>query len=115
MKLFTVEERKVSLEKELQRVIRIIIDKYNPEKIILFGSLVEGKIHEWSDIDLLIIKKTDKRSIERCIELAGLVKPKIGIDFFIYTPDEFKTLIRERYSFISEIIKKGKVVYEKRD
>jgi uncharacterized protein len=114
MKLVTIEERERSLREELKRIVEVIKVDYAPEKIVLFGSLATDRIHEWSDIDLLVIKRTDKRPIERTMELAGLIKPKIGIDLFVYTPEEYEILLRERYSFILNIIKTGKTVYEKR-
>lgn len=61
MKLFTVERRKKLLEEELSRIVGLLKRDYEPEKIILFGSLAEGDMHEWSDIDLLLIKKTTTR------------------------------------------------------
>ena len=114
MKLETIEERERSLRAELERIVEVIKAEYAPEKIVLFGSLATEHVHEWSDIDLLVIKKTDKRPIERTMELAGLIKPKIGIDLFIYTPEEYELLLKERYSFILNILKTGKTVYEKR-
>jgi len=114
MKLVTIEERERSLRAELERIVQVIRERYAPEKIILFGSLATEHVHEWSDIDLLVIKRTDKRPIERTMELAGLIKPRIGIDLFIYTPDEYDLLLKERYSFILNILKTGKTVYEKR-
>jgi predicted nucleotidyltransferase len=113
MKLFTIAERKNLLEEEIHRIVEIIKKDYEPDRIILFGSLAEGKIHEWSDIDLLIIKRTSKRPIERCLEVCRLIKPKIGIDLFIYTPEEYEILINERFSFLVNILKMGKVLYEK--
>ena len=53
-----VSQMKEALEKELHRIVATLIEKYKPEKIILFGSLATSKIHEWSDIDILIIKET---------------------------------------------------------
>src|SRR4030042_2984056 len=82
MKLFTVEQRKRLLEEELRRIIEVLKRDYDPDKIILFGSLAEGDIHEWSDIDLFIVKKTTKRPIDRILEVSRLIKPKIGIDLF---------------------------------
>ena len=79
MKLFTITERKRLLEEELNRIVEVIKRDYEPEKIILFGSLADGNVHEWSDIDLLILKKTTKRPIERCLEACRLIKPRIGI------------------------------------
>jgi len=115
MKLFTIEQRKKLLEEELSRVMELLKRDYEPERIILFGSLAEGDMHEWSDIDLLIVKKTAKRPLERILEASHLIKPTIGIDLFVYTPEEFDTLVREKFSFLTAIARKGKVLYEKRD
>lgn len=114
MKLFTVEERENSLREELDRIIEVIRTEYRPEKVILFGSLADGTLHEWSDIDLLIIKETDNRPIDRTVEVAKMIRPKVGIDLFIYTPKELDILVKEKYSFLLNILKTGKTVYEKR-
>ena len=114
MKLGTIQDRQKSLNEELGRIITVIQREYDPEKIVLFGSLVSETIHEWSDIDLLVIKKTDKRPIERIMELTHLIRPRVGIDLFIYTPEEIEFLLKERYPFLLNILKTGKTVYEKR-
>lgn len=115
MKLFTLEQREKLLNDELRRVIDVIKKEYDPERIILFGSMALKKVHEWSDIDLLIIKKTSKRLIERTLEVGRLVQPKVGIDLFIYTPEEYDLLLKERSSFLLSVLKTGETVYEKRD
>lgn len=115
MKLYTIEQRKKLLEEELKRILNVLKEEYKPEKVILFGSLADGNIHEWSDIDLLIIKKTEKRPIERILEICQLAKLKVGIDLFVYTPEEFNMLIKEGASFITTVVKEGEVLYEKRD
>ena len=112
MKLKTDKDREKILKIELERIVKIIIKDYKPEKIILFGSLVHGEIHKWSDIDLLVIKKTNKRPIERCIDIAKLIHPKLGIDIFVYTPEEYEILLKERFTLLLEIQKKGKIIYE---
>lgn len=114
MHLFTIPERKKALEEELDRITEVIKRDYQPEKIILFGSLASGKVHEWSDIDLLIVKKTAKRPVERCLEVCRLVGPKVGIDLFVYTPEEYETLLKERFSLLLKIVNTGKTLYEKR-
>ena len=102
------------MQDELQRILEVIEKEYRPEKIVLFGSLAEGGVHEWSDIDLLIVKETPKRPIERTLELFKLIRPKVGVDLFIYTPDEYEMLLKEKFSFLLTILKTGKTVYEKR-
>jgi uncharacterized protein len=115
MKLFTPEEREKLLQEELDRVLKIIKEEYDPEKIILFGSLVTREVHEGGDIDLLIVKKTLKRPIDRSLELGRLIRPRVGIDIFIYTPEEFETLQEENFSFFRSVLKSGEILYEKRN
>jgi predicted nucleotidyltransferase len=115
MKIFTIEQRKKLLEEELSRIVEALRKDYEPERVILFGSLVESDMHEWSDIDLLIVKKTAKRPIDRILEVSRLIKPRIGIDLFVYTPEEFEALVQEKFSFLTGIVEKGKVLYEKRN
>ena len=113
--LMTADQRSEILRNELKRIVSIIKKEYNPKKIILFGSLANGKIHQWSDIDMLIVKDTDKRPVDRCIELCKLIHPNVGVDLFIYTPAEYEWLLQEIFSLLVNILKEGKVLYEKRD
>jgi len=115
VKLLNVNERKKILKSELNRIVNIIKREYKPDRIILFGSLANGKVHEWSDIDLLIVKDTEKRPVDRCIEICKLVHPNVGIDLFVYTPTEYEGLLEEKFSLLMNILKEGKVLYEKRN
>lgn len=109
----TIEERKHILNEEIKRIAELVIREYSPEKIILFGSLVAGNLHEWSDIDLVIIKSTTKRFIDRLHDIHLLVKPKVGVNFIVYTPQEVQKMIKEdRYFLVKEILAKGRVLYE---
>lgn len=108
----TVANRQAQLEKALQGMVAILVKEYQPEKIILFGSLATGEVREGSDVDLVIIKDTPKRPIDRQVEVYGLIKPDIGLDLFIYTPKEFRYLESIGYSLTREIADKGKVLYE---
>ena len=100
------------LEAELKRIVEIIKSRYHPEKIILFGSLASGEIHEWSDIDLAIVKRTRKRGITRFLEIADLCKNRVGAHFLVYTPKEFNRLVTDNSSFLAaEVVSRGKTVY----
>src|SRR2546421_1199596 len=110
-----VEQRGLRLEQELHRMTEILIREYKPEKLILFGSAAQGEIHEWSDLDLVVVKRTDKSMLERIEEVLRLVRPKVGLDVLVYTPEEMEDLIAERRGFVlGEIIYKRAVAYERR-
>ena len=105
--------RQKLLEKELGRFLPLLQQHYHPHKIILFGSLASGQVGEWSDLDLIIVAETDKRFLDRAKEAMLLLRPKVGVDLLVYTPEEFKHLSQERLFFHTEILGKGKVLYER--
>lgn len=106
-----IAARKLVLEKELARIVSVLIKEYEPLKIVLFGSLASGNIHEYSDIDLIVIKNSQKGFYERLKEVGLLVMSRRGADILVYTPDEFE-LAKDSLFFQEEILKKGKVLYE---
>lgn len=92
----------------------ILIAQYQPEKIILFGSLATGDWQAWSDVDLAIIKNTDETFLQRSKQVALMCRPSVGVDFLVYTPAEFQQMIAEKNPFVlTEILEKGKVLYDR--
>jgi predicted nucleotidyltransferase len=107
-------ERQAELEQALQHILRVLTTQYQPEKVILFGSMASGEIHEWSDLDLVIIKETTTPFLQRLKEVALLCLSRVGVDYLVYTPNELTEMIAERNHFIlTEVLKKGKVLYER--
>ncbi|MGC8778682.1 MAG: nucleotidyltransferase domain-containing protein [Candidatus Caldatribacteriaceae bacterium] len=102
------------VEKEVTRLVKLLVRRYQPEKIILFGSLARGEVSEESDIDLLVIKKTeDPRMYRRSKALSGIPR-KVPLDVLILTPEEVKFLEEKQSPFIREILTQGKVLYERK-
>ena len=86
---------------------------YGPERIILFGSVGRGDADEYSDIDLIIVKETDVRFVERLLEADSYLSSSIRVDLFVYTPKELASMIEEDNPFIERALHEGKVIYEK--
>lgn len=105
-------ERKKLLDQELARYVRLLTEHGDPEKVILFGTLAKGRVHEWSDIDLVVVEQTHLPFFQRLRKVRKLLQPKVGMDIMVYTPEEFNRLCVERPFFREEIIEKGKIVYE---
>jgi len=98
--------------RELDEISKRLIEKYDPDKIILFGSRAEGKDCAGSDIDLLIVKETEKRPLERRIEVETLLSDRsVPIDVLVYTPDEVRHLYSLGSPFIEEVMEKGRLLY----
>lgn len=96
----------------IEEIVKDLLD-YQPEKIILFGSVARGEADEYSDIDLVLIKKTYQRFIQRLIEASQYLKIAKSVDIFVYTPEEIEQMREEGNPFIQRVLKEGKVIYER--
>ena len=109
-----IEARRRKLQENLDKIKNTLVTHYDPDMIILFGSMSTGDIHEWSDLDIVIIKGTDKGFYDRLREVAQMCETDVGIQYLVYTPEEFERLQKEGRFFINEeIVKKGKVIYDR--
>ena len=98
------------------RLVERLKEAYQPERIILYGSYAYGNPDEGSDIDLLIVKDTDQRPIDRRITVRRLVsdiRRKIPFSSLVVTPEEISERLEIGDDFFIEITSKGKVLYEK--
>jgi len=104
------------IKKLLERLTEVIVREYQPEKIILFGSYAYGKPDEESDIDLLIIKETDKSFFNRLFEVRKIASDtRRGYPFepVVMTPKELEKRLKIGDQFFEEILSKGKILYAK--
>jgi uncharacterized protein len=106
----------IEAKEYIQTLTSAIVEKINPEKVILFGSYAYGNPTIKSDIDLLVILKDSPLSrTERTGQLYILLKelseyPK---DLVVYTLEEVKKWENVRQAFITSIINKGITLYER--
>ena len=56
-------ERREELEKELEKITERLKKDQSVRLVLLFGSLARGDVRSESDIDLLVVKETDKSSL----------------------------------------------------
>ena len=102
------------VRKILIDIVKNIKNKYQPEKIILFGSCVYGQPDSDSDIDLLIIKNTRERPIDRRVTVSRIISdPKrlVPIETIVLTPEEINERLKIGDQFVKEILDKGEVLY----
>ena len=90
-----------------------VIRRLNPDKIILFGSFARGDINEGSDVDLIVVADWKENFLDRINVLLRLNKFKIPLEPIGYTKKEFKTMIKNGNPFILQVLKEGKILYQK--
>ena len=96
----------------LKEKIITTFKKFDPDKIILFGSRARGDHDGLSDVDLILVYSTEKRFLDRLEELYLAWDTPLALDLLAYTPEEFSRLLDEN-PFVQEAVKQGEVLYEK--
>ncbi len=98
----------------INTILNRLVKNLDVLKIILFGSYVSGKPTKDSDLDLLVIVNTKEKGIKRYALVSELLEPrKIPMDIIVKTPDEIKNRTKMFDPFIKNILKTGRVLYEK--
>ena len=101
-------------EAKIRRAAQKIVDEVQPEKIILFGSFAYGQPTPDSDVDLLVILKTQLSPADRVRQISQVLDPRpFPVDIIARTPAELKERLRIHDCFFQEIVDKGKVLYER--
>lgn len=98
----------------IERITRTIVERFNPKRIILFGSRARGGGDPDSDIDLFIEMESAKRPPERAIEVSEVFGLRDWpMDLVVYTPEEVERLKGIRGTLVSIVEAEGKVLYER--
>ena len=105
----TIEQRRTLLLSELERIRVILAGVPSIRQVLVFGSVATGDVHEWSDLDLVIVQDTTARFLDRTQILTDLIRPKVATQFLVYTPREL-TEIAYRPFVRHEMLQKGKAL-----
>jgi uncharacterized protein len=98
----------------IRALARRIVEGFQPEKIILFGSYAYGQPRPDSDVDLLVIMETTLRSRQQRLEISRALSPRpFPLDIVVRTPEEVAQRLALGDAFLDEIISHGRVLYER--
>jgi uncharacterized protein len=98
----------------IRRYAKQIAERFQPDKIILFGSYAYGTPNEDSDVDLMVIMPA-YNSLTQVGKIRDVLPAPFAMDMLICQPERWKLRVEDGESFILQILTKGKVLYEKID
>jgi predicted nucleotidyltransferase len=110
-----IDDRDRIPEQVLAELIAQIAARFQPLRIILFGSYAYGKPVAESDVDLLVIMETSKRESRQALEIRQYIQPLFGLDILVITPARLEQRLKLGDWFLREITTKGRIVYESPD
>ena len=97
---------------QIQAFSQQIVEKFQPERIILFGSYAYGQPTEDSDVDLLVILPFEEMPVQRAIAIRQQIKSPFPLDLMARTPEQIQQRLDMGDFFIQDIISKGVILYE---
>ena len=105
-----------SIKSTITATVDTIVQSVDPDKIILFGSQAWGSPSPDSDIDFFVVKDTtiSTRALARTIDRA-LWGRTIPVDILVSTPQNVLRRLQQKDSFITDVMGKGKVLYDRTD
>ncbi len=98
----------------IRRFAREVAERFRPDKIILFGSYAYGTPHADSDVDILVVMPC-RNQIDQALKIHNTIDPPFLLQLIVRTPYNLGWRLAEKESFHTEIMTRGKVLYEKGD
>ena len=99
----------------IQAIVQLIVERFDPEQVILFGSHARGEVGAHSDVDLLVVLRTDGRPQHgNPIRRAIAERFVLPVDVVIRSPEVLAEQRDDPYSLIHKVLEEGKVLYERR-
>ena len=98
---------------DIQRYCDAIAREFKPRRIVVFGSYAHGRPTEDSDVDVMVVMPFSKRqSIRPSLAIRQRIAAGFPVDILVREPKEIARRLQWGNSFITEVMMRGKVMYE---
>jgi len=99
---------------QIGEIVRAIVERFHPRRVVLFGSYARGDAHADSDVDLPVEMETSASSPQQAMEISRLFgRRRWSLDAVVYTPEEVERLRAVTGTLVSVVEAEGKVLYER--
>ena len=108
------ESARITSRLLLEDFARDVAERFQPDRIILFGSHAYGTPNADSDVDILVIMPARNKH-GQAVKIRTAVPAPFPMDLLVRTPEEMRRRLVDGDLFHTEILSKGKVLYESGD
>lgn len=102
----------MDVHSHIKKLCKQIVEKFRPQKVILFGSYAYGSPSFDSDIDLLVVMPFDGRIHEQTVKVRRELDSSMPLDLLVRTAEQVQERIEMEDFFMREIVEEGRVLYE---
>lgn len=98
----------------IEKMTQRIVERFHPQRVILFGSHARGDSRSESDFDLLIVAPSNEARWQRTVPVyRALAGMRVAKDIVWWTAEEIAEWQGVKSHFINTVLREGKVLYEK--
>jgi uncharacterized protein len=101
--------------RQIEPYLRVIVERFHPERIILFGSYAYGEPDEHSDFDLLVVRRGIVSERDSNIEIRhafwDVPGDRPSFTVLSKTPEDIAEVLAEKDPFYEDIVRKGLELY----
>ena len=91
----------------IRRFARQVAERFQPDKIILFGSFAYGTPNADSDVDILVVMPAQNQ-IDQAVKISLAIDPPFAMDIIVRTPHAMRWRLAEGDSFLQDITSREK-------
>lgn len=98
---------------QLLPYLRVLVQQFRPEQVILFGSYAYGHPDRHSDVDLLVVKDGEESSLKGRLQIrdAWWKMPRdqnlLPFDLIVVTPQRHQERLENSAGFYNKIVERG--------
>jgi predicted nucleotidyltransferase len=97
----------------IDAVVEQIVEKFHPQRIILFSSYAHGEPRPESDVDLLVVMDTPLKEMEQAVRICEALDYHFGLDLLVRKPATLASRLEQGDYFLREVVNNGKILYER--
>ena len=109
MQFLVILKTVLKAQETIAEIKRRLVEQFQPQAIILFGSHAWGQPREESDIDLLILKESDQDKHRMGVEVQKILHDiDCSLDLLVYKPSDLRN---KQQGFFNKILSEGTWLY----
>ena len=102
-----------TLAEWLPEVVAAVAERFDPLRVIVFGSLARGEEGPDSDVDLMVVMPHVGNKRETAVEMRLAVRAPVPVDVFVTDLEEIERRGHVIGTAVEAALHEGRVVYER--
>ena len=95
----------------IRRVVRQIVDRFGPRKVVLFGSRAHGNASADSDVDLLVVTRRPMGA-DGSLRIRRGIEYSFPLDLIVCDQRRLQKRVERGDFLLTSAVQSGKVLYE---